>query len=740
MAAPSTPLAKVSRRGFFSRSSRRRQKESIQHVGKSNNVQAFYEAPDFDEKDPKWVEHAPMSLPKVKKDKYEGAAIQTYQRRNPANKHESFYVDKIRLQSPYLREALEDTLEKYGLTWKDDLVAESIAPHRALYFAHDYIAELTKTADKEEVRSHCELLCTVVEDVFEETVDKLEALEEEMITYELLWTMFPEGSLWAEQNDSVPPKGLRVKKIDTHSTRLKLTTEIIHFDGYRYGTTEWEYRAYAFDGAVHISAIPGLPFIDLSQNHELRLRLLERGRRALELQSINYMTYKPNVPADDASMKNPWLREEEKQRVVIDPHLYRLRKRYLEIKHLPYYKRHDEENENEMEDESREVADRKEQTNEKAQSRPVAKYQLQKVSSRARGHSRDRHSKTRRRSRSDGGRYGATRNRGREGARRPTKAELEENRKAVLEQEENLIIMCDYVLGYSTDKQAWMGFYLDNLHPADVDVSVFEKVVLEETKKDVIKTLVESHKERQAHYDDLISGKGQCLLILLSGPPGTGKTLLAESLAEHLGCPLLRADPQYFDPHFMDVIQGYESTLSQFLKDATEWGGLVLFDEPDFLFQNQDTQSGNDRNALLAFLRHAEYYKGIIVLTTNLTRTIDPAVISRAQIHISFPSLTETSRVHVWENFIERLPNDIGTLSPQDINHLAAWQINGREIKNILNMSVSWCRKKKSLLTLQIIESLLTTICPSAKKVGDSDTANGINSTGLEDMFSLLND
>ena len=143
-----------------------------------------------------------------------------------------------------------------------------------------------------------------------------------------------------------------------------------------------------------------------------------------------------------------------------------------------------------------------------------------------------------------------------------------------------------------------------------------------------------------------------------------------------------------------------------------------------------------------AFLRHAEYFKGIIFLTANLTRTIDPAVISRAQIHLTFPALTESLRVRVWENFIERLPEDVGTLSSADVARLATWQINGREIKNILNMSVSWCRKKKRLLTLEVVESLLTTICPSASRHGEDGVTSGINGSetkgsGLDDMLLL---
>jgi len=56
-------------------------------------------------------------------------------------------------------------------------------------------------------------------------------------------------------------------------------------------------------------------------------------------------------------------------------------------------------------------------------------------------------------------------------------------------------------------------FHIDYLHPPDVDESVFDKVVMDDTKKDIIKTLVESHKERRADYDDLIDGKGENPLL-----------------------------------------------------------------------------------------------------------------------------------------------------------------------------------------------------------------------------------
>jgi hypothetical protein len=128
-------------------------------------------------------------------------------------------------------------------------------------------------------------------------------------------------------------------------------------------------------------------------------------------------------------------------------------------------------------------------------------------------------------------------------------------------------------------------------------------------------------------------------------------------------------------------------------------------------------------------------------MTTNVTSNIDPAVLSRTQVHLQFPALTKPLRVRVWENFAERLPDDAGTLTPAEIDGLAAWQINGREIKNILNMSVSWCRKKEKTLSRDVIEHLLPVICPYASKADDRDaegeTTNGVARTSSDELALL---
>ncbi|KAK1757003.1 P-loop containing nucleoside triphosphate hydrolase protein [Echria macrotheca] len=699
---------------FFTR--QRRNKPNSEHIGRSTAVQTFFEGPNFNESDENWVEHAPPSLPQAKKKKQEGAAVQVFKRKKRNWGHEGFYIYKVRLQSPLLRSALEETLKTYGVTYnKNDLFADSYEPHRALFFSIDKIAEVAKTTDDETTRSHSELLLSVIEEIFDEDFDDLEVLDrDDTITFKLLWTLFPEKSIYADAMDGLPPRGFRVKKVNHTFDSLQLQSETIVFDGFRYSTTQWTDDVARFEGAVSRNAIPGLAYpglayLNLDKNPDLRARLIERGRKALDMQTIRYM----KVPVDPGT-SSMWLKGKDQQRVIVDTYLFVEREEpFKDLEALPGYDikngvkgraytggkptstpKHDR-----HAGEDKEVLEVELRSIDGAGQKDVVSHP---VSSRWR----------------DDGSSGTDR----EAPRRPTEAEIQVNRRIILDSEENLFIMNHLAYGYSLDHRKWQTFDIDRLTPVESDKSIFQKVVLDEQKKDVLKTLVESHMESTARYDDLIVGKGQCLVIILSGPPGTGKTLVAESLSEHMGCPLLRVDPNTIQPDTFLII----------MKDAAEWGSLVLFDEPDFLFENQE--SSTDRKNLLAFLRQAEYFKGIIFLTTNLGRSIDPAVLSRAQIHITFPDLNEPNRVRVWQNFIDRVPEDVGSLSAEDVARLATWRINGREIKNILNMAVSWYRKKGEF-SVGSIETLIKTICPSARR---EEHAVGNGSTGDGEEVDLL--
>jgi len=104
-----------------------------------------------------------------------------------------------------------------------------------------------------------------------------------------------------------------------------------------------------------------------------------------------------------------------------------------------------------------------------------------------------------------------------------------------------------------------------------------------------------------------------------------------------------------------------------------------------------------ERNKLVSiFLRTLEYYEGILFLTTNRVDNIDSAFQSRIHISMEYPPLNIESRLKVWKNFLDR--GSEHQLDDAQLMELAAIDLNGRQIKNILKTSqLLACRRKVPL-------------------------------------------
>lgn len=76
-----------------------------------------------------------------------------------------------------------------------------------------------------------------------------------------------------------------------------------------------------------------------------------------------------------------------------------------------------------------------------------------------------------------------------------------------------------------------------------------------------------------------------------------------------------------------------------------------------------------------------EYFHGVMILTTNRVETMDVAFDSRVDIRLHYPPLPASSRRQIWANFLARLPEE-STFSENDLDQLAALDLNGRQIKS----------------------------------------------------------
>lgn len=100
-------------------------------------------------------------------------------------------------------------------------------------------------------------------------------------------------------------------------------------------------------------------------------------------------------------------------------------------------------------------------------------------------------------------------------------------------------------------------------------------------------------------------------------------------------------------------------------------------------------------------LRVLEYHPGILFLTTNRVRSIDPAFESRITIAIRYESLNLDARRKVWSAQLD----SISALASSDIdvNALAQQDLNGRQIKNAVQLALCLASDQQSPLTHAIL-------------------------------------
>lgn len=101
-----------------------------------------------------------------------------------------------------------------------------------------------------------------------------------------------------------------------------------------------------------------------------------------------------------------------------------------------------------------------------------------------------------------------------------------------------------------------------------------------------------------------------------------------------------------------------------------------------------------DRNAMVSvILRHLEYYRGILFITTNRVKTIDEAFRSRTHVALHFRELTSGAKSQVWTSFLEKVGitvgADDGRISQAELEALSEREINGRQIKNAVRTASS---------------------------------------------------
>ncbi|KAE9402944.1 P-loop containing nucleoside triphosphate hydrolase protein [Gymnopus androsaceus JB14] len=276
--------------------------------------------------------------------------------------------------------------------------------------------------------------------------------------------------------------------------------------------------------------------------------------------------------------------------------------------------------------------------------------------------------------------------------------------------EEELLLTPTTVYGFSLSDKLWLEFDVERIKEVDWNKDAFENLVLPEDKKQLLQCLVEAHHSKIG-FDDFIKGKGQGLVINLFGPPGVGKTFSAEATSEHVRQPLYLIGAGDLGTTAANV----DLALERIFEVATAWKSIILIDESD-IFLEQRSMHDLERNAMVAvFLRHVEYYRGILFLTTNRVKAFDEAFLSRIHVALHFHELTFESKVQVWSVFISKA-RATTSVTEEQLRILAMRNVNGRQIKNAVRTAQSLAIGKGEQLSFKHFMSTLDAMDDFTKK------------------------
>ncbi|RYC92377.1 hypothetical protein BFJ63_vAg4743 [Fusarium oxysporum f. sp. narcissi] len=229
--------------------------------------------------------------------------------------------------------------------------------------------------------------------------------------------------------------------------------------------------------------------------------------------------------------------------------------------------------------------------------------------------------------------------------------------------DEEAMLTVSTVNCFSIERKVWCYAEIDHLTDIEWNTEAINSLVIDEAEKRLLVGFVGATKNGQLqHFDDFVHGKGSLLLA---------------NVSENLKRPLYRIDTSDLG---MDTSK-LECNLKTALDRCARWDAILLLDEADVFLEKRTSSNLTQNEMTTIFLRLLEYYKGLMILTTNRYPAIDPAFESRIDLSFVFQDLEPASRAKIWYNFLIRENKKLAEDSDA-IAKLASMPLNGRQIKS----------------------------------------------------------
>lgn len=366
------------------------------------------------------------------------------------------HVQKVSLQvnSPHLKAILKATVKEFpGVSFQTkDITID--APYRVLFHCrHDLEHAGRDLESGSEAAEHLNLLLAFIREQFKETIEESDnLLEQGLIDYQYLWTIFRPGTtIYAPISGQPRAFTLNSYGYSCDPPALNLTLEYVDFDGKSLGTRTTGHRIPAFSGAERINKLSAYPISWHPNVDGMRMKLIDRGRRFESLAGMSFHCY--NGVGIEHGALGP-SKYNVTGRVVIDTKTVHRLKANLSFSVTPF-----KPNE-EMRPKRRHIGAEAED-GETFDLVPAVRLELDLLT------------------------------------------------------EEQCLRASAMTRGFSFTEKKWFDFFVDLLSSADWNPDCFDQLVLPNAQKQLVRALVTTHTQQHPDFDDIIKGKGRGLIMVI---------------------------------------------------------------------------------------------------------------------------------------------------------------------------------------------------------------------------------
>ncbi|KAJ7751771.1 P-loop containing nucleoside triphosphate hydrolase protein, partial [Mycena maculata] len=574
----------------------------------------------------------------------------------------------VEVYSGYLRKILAKVIDHYpGVSFHTEHISLTLPAESLYHYRSELRAEAQTLREGSVELEHLNILINFIETQFATTIEQVNNLfPQGLISYETLWTLFRPGTIIHS-------------KIHGYDRAFKLCSyytcgTYVDYDGQNFGTRQEKLKIPPFEGSAQISALPVAPLEMRTRKDEIRMAIMKRG--------VRFQTMRGQCHREYVGVAIEQRRNKSDMRTQMDGILMRIMARGRVLGEYLDEGMEEEQKDQKFSINSRVMIDGT------SYNRFCAEFSWEAADDEEAAEAL----------------FWA------EDSLSPEefaafKAEKAAKKAARGLTDEETLLATNILRGFSFAEKKWFQLFIENFSEITWNEASFDRLVLPESSKTLIRALVSSQLRAEgSKFDDIIKGKGRGLVTVLHGPPGVGKTLTAECIAEYTHRPLYVVSSGDLGTSASHL----EQELTRILDLARTWKAILLIDEAD-VFLEKRTLTDVDRNALVSvFLRLLEYYEGILFLTTNRVNTFDPAFQSRIHMALKYENLGAGARKRLWKDFLSKLKGG-ADISEDGYNMLSQYNVNGRQIKNAVKTAESLASFTQKPVHLADLEMVLKT-------------------------------